>query len=300
MQTYESIGGKITEARKRTGLSQAQLAERLSISPQAVGKWERGESMPDIVTFDRLAALLGVDMNYFSSAPEGARGAFPIAPAQSGSAAGEPPRGPNEGPRWDMSQGNWQNSDFSGLKNLGEKFSSSNIKNCDFSGSELSGLILKYNNIEASDFSKSDLSGGDIKSSNVLGCSFKECDLKGAKFSGSNIKRCDFTSADLTGASFHSSALSGIKTEGAVWERVSFRSSQFSGMTIGGRISGCSFENCAFSKLTFEKAAFSNTFFKGKPLRKIKFVDCTADRLTYAFLKNGKAELSGVKLIDEA
>jgi|GEM_PF-2793560 len=43
---------------------------------------------------------------------------------------------------WDMSQGNWTEADFSGLKNLKEKFSSSNIKNCKFMNSDLSGLIL--------------------------------------------------------------------------------------------------------------------------------------------------------------
>jgi transcriptional regulator with XRE-family HTH domain len=54
------IGSKIAEARKKINISQAQLAERLFISPQAVGKWERGESMPDITTFNRLAEMLGV------------------------------------------------------------------------------------------------------------------------------------------------------------------------------------------------------------------------------------------------
>src|SRR5512133_2261111 len=60
------IGNKIAEARKKTDISQAQLAERLFITPQAVGKWERGESMPDIITLNRLAGILGVDLNYFS------------------------------------------------------------------------------------------------------------------------------------------------------------------------------------------------------------------------------------------
>ena len=46
--------------------SQAQLAGQLFISPQAVGKWERGESIPDILTIIRLAQILGVDLNYFS------------------------------------------------------------------------------------------------------------------------------------------------------------------------------------------------------------------------------------------
>jgi DNA-binding transcriptional regulator YiaG len=38
------IGGKIAKARKEINMSQAQLAQSLFISPQAVGKWERGES----------------------------------------------------------------------------------------------------------------------------------------------------------------------------------------------------------------------------------------------------------------
>ena len=60
------IGSKIAEARKRKNISQAQLAQHLFISAQAVGKWERGESFPDIITFNRLAEILGVDLNYFS------------------------------------------------------------------------------------------------------------------------------------------------------------------------------------------------------------------------------------------
>ena len=54
MSKSNSIGNKITEARKKINISQAQLADRLFISPQAVGKWERGESMPDIITLERL------------------------------------------------------------------------------------------------------------------------------------------------------------------------------------------------------------------------------------------------------
>jgi len=60
------IDNKIAEVRKKINISQAQLAERLFISPQAVGKWERGESMPDIITINRLAEIFGVDLNYFS------------------------------------------------------------------------------------------------------------------------------------------------------------------------------------------------------------------------------------------
>jgi len=64
------IGNKIVEARKKINISQAQLAQRLFISSQAVGKWERRESMPDIITFNRLSEILGVDLNYFSEGIE--------------------------------------------------------------------------------------------------------------------------------------------------------------------------------------------------------------------------------------
>src|ERR1700761_8634254 len=60
------IGNKIARARRDKNMSQAQLAGLLFISPQAVGKWERGESLPDIATVNRLAEILGVDLNYFS------------------------------------------------------------------------------------------------------------------------------------------------------------------------------------------------------------------------------------------
>ena len=60
------IGNKIATARKKINMSQAQLSQLLFISPQAVGKWERGESMPDILTLSRLAEILAVDLNYFS------------------------------------------------------------------------------------------------------------------------------------------------------------------------------------------------------------------------------------------
>ena len=68
------IGNKIADARKKLSISQAQLAEKLFISAQAVGKWERGESMPDIVTLNKLADILNVDLNYFSEKFNSIRG----------------------------------------------------------------------------------------------------------------------------------------------------------------------------------------------------------------------------------
>ncbi len=182
MFNTEIIGNKIAEARKTINISQARLAERLSISSQAVGKWERGESMPDIMTLNRLAEILGVDLNYFSESFHSATSELaPVEPLVNQS--DELPSGVQKKKlSWDMSRGNWVDADFSGLKNLHEKFS---------------------------------------------------------------------------------------------------------------------FENCAFTRVTFRNATLINTFFKNKSLKRIRFIECKADKLTYAFLKNGKADLTGISLLTQ-
>ena len=66
-----------------------------------------------------------------------------------------------------MSRGNWVDADFSGLKNLNKKFSSSNMQRCLFIGSDLSGLLLKSNHVDNCDFSNSELSSSHIQNSNL-------------------------------------------------------------------------------------------------------------------------------------
>ena len=57
------LGANIVMYRKRNGLTQAGLAEKLNYSDKAVSKWERGESMPDVLTLVQLAELFDVTVN---------------------------------------------------------------------------------------------------------------------------------------------------------------------------------------------------------------------------------------------
>ena len=57
------IGANISAYRKRAGLTQAGLAEKLNYSDKAVSKWERGESVPDVVTLAQLAEQFGITVN---------------------------------------------------------------------------------------------------------------------------------------------------------------------------------------------------------------------------------------------
>jgi len=57
------IGFNIAAYRKRCGMTQAELAERLNYTDKAVSKWERGESMPDVTTLVELAGHFGITVN---------------------------------------------------------------------------------------------------------------------------------------------------------------------------------------------------------------------------------------------
>ena len=267
MLSTQQIGKKITEARKKIGLSQAQLAERLFVSPQAVGKWERGESMPDITTFNRLAEQLGVDLNYFSDS---------FSPVTGETTATEPKETQAAGPaygklqkklRWDMSCGNWVDADFSGLKNLHEKFSTSNMQRCKFIGSDMPGLQLSGNYIENSDFSGSDLSGSRIDGCGLTGNIFQNCLMHGTTFSGSFIRGCNFTGANFSGAVFEKAALLNNTLTNAVWQRTVFKDTQIGDMVFDGLVDDCYFENCTFKKVMFLNASLTNSFFKNKSLQ---------------------------------
>ena len=57
------VGANIARLRRERGLTQAELAERINYSDKAVSKWERAESLPDVLTLICLAEQLGTDMN---------------------------------------------------------------------------------------------------------------------------------------------------------------------------------------------------------------------------------------------
>lgn len=59
----EDLASNIARFRKRRGLTQRELADRLNVSFQAVSKWENGLTSPDVATLGDLAAALDADPN---------------------------------------------------------------------------------------------------------------------------------------------------------------------------------------------------------------------------------------------
>lgn len=60
-----NIGLKIQELRKKQGLNQSKLAEKIDVSRQAVSKWELGETVPDTENVLKLCELFSVTPNEF-------------------------------------------------------------------------------------------------------------------------------------------------------------------------------------------------------------------------------------------
>ncbi len=58
----KSIGETISSLRKKKGMTQNELAEKMNVTDKAVSKWERDLSCPDINTISKLADILDVSV----------------------------------------------------------------------------------------------------------------------------------------------------------------------------------------------------------------------------------------------
>ena len=298
------IGNKIAKARKDINMSQSQLADRLFISPQAVGKWERGESMPDIVTFNRLAEIFGVDLNYFS---ENFQSADDI--TATGMTSDEPSHAPapERQVQINLTAMNLEKSDFAGVSLHKGKFNVSPLRGANFAGADLTGS------------------------------SFEVCDAREVNFDGANLTDCNFSVVALADASFHKSILVrttlNISGEGAKFIEVNmvdtrltktdlrktiFENCIFNGVDFNYcDLRGLCFDGQTFIGVKFDKSALNDVSFRGATLKNVSFTvpfsvtnksyrslktisfdGATMDKLTYAALKGlGAVDLSKVTII---
>jgi uncharacterized protein YjbI with pentapeptide repeats len=309
------IGSKIAEARKKINISQAQLAQRLFISPQAVGKWERGESMPDIITLNRLAEILGVDLNYFAENFQSANDETALKMTidsisdndQTVQEDANLSRSPERQVRINLTAINLQESDFAGVILHNGKFKVSPLRGADFAGADLTGS------------------------------SFEVCDAREANFDGANLTDCNFSIIDLADASFRKSIL--VRTtlsmsgQGAKFidvnlidvtlTKTDLRKTIFENCIFNGvdfnycDLRGICFDGQTFIGVKFDKSALNDVSFRGATLKNVSFTlpfsvtnksylamkticfdGATMDKLTYVALKGLRAiDLSNVTVI---
>ncbi len=58
-----NLGNNLFNARKKKGLSQEDVAEKLGVSRQTISKWETDETLPDIRQSKKLAILYGLSLD---------------------------------------------------------------------------------------------------------------------------------------------------------------------------------------------------------------------------------------------
>ncbi|MBR0082110.1 MAG: helix-turn-helix domain-containing protein [Clostridia bacterium] len=59
------VAERLTAYRKRSGFTQAELAEKLNYSDKSVSKWERGDGLPDLLVLCRLSEIYEIPVDEF-------------------------------------------------------------------------------------------------------------------------------------------------------------------------------------------------------------------------------------------
>jgi len=303
MLNTKMIGNRITEARKKKNISQAQLAQFLFISPQAVGKWERGESSPDIITFNRLSEILDVDLNYFSenfqSAGDETTAKMPVDNTSDSEQTTQEDTGLSSTQerqvKINLTAVNLQDSDFVGVVLHKGTFKASPLRGANFAGADLTGSLFEVSEAHEANFD----------SANLTDCTFSITDLADASFRKSVLVRTDFNKSSLAGTKFTDVTLTDVKLtmidlrqtifENCVFNGVDFKYSDLRGMRFDGHtFIGVQFDKSALNDVSFTGATLRNVSFRlpfsvtNKSYRAFKtvcFDGAMMDKLTYAGLK---------------
>jgi uncharacterized protein YjbI with pentapeptide repeats len=311
----EIIGKKIADARKKINISQAQLAKQLFISPQAVGKWERGESVPDIITVTRVAEILGIDLNYFSENPTVANDGKASKETIDGIGniqetsrdSSNLSRSPHRQELTDFNASNLPKSDFAGVIAHKRTFKGSELRGSNFAGADLTG----------SSFIRSDVGEANFDGTNLTDCTFSAIDLTNGSFNKTILVRTQFSKLGLNGAKFTDVKLIDVKLtmadlrktifENCTFDGVDFKSSDLGGICMDGQtFIGVKFDKAALNEVTFKGATLKNVSFRptsvltNKYYRAIKticFDNAMMDKLTYLALKGMEADLAKVTVI---
>ncbi len=76
MQHGESFGGFVSKNRKKLGMTQEQLADKVGVSKSAIAKWETDGGLPDRDNLKRLADCLNMTAELLLAAIESDRGRY--------------------------------------------------------------------------------------------------------------------------------------------------------------------------------------------------------------------------------
>lgn len=301
MLTTIEIGRRLAQARKNKGVSQAQVANHLAVSPQAVGKWERGESLPDIITLDKMALYFGISLNSFSELSTGVvlepkidtesedeellESTHQETPIDAEEVCYQANAGDST---QDRSNDTLTNGEEPELGNKSESiadellappwdFSHGDWRDCDFSGFDNLAERLKGSNIRNCLFVDSDLKGLQLSGSNVSYCTFDKALLDNTLFKG-----CSVTHTNFKAASLQNTLIKGSSMINCTFDQADFTSATFHGSTLRRS----SMQDAILKNTTFKGTQFSGITLSGN------IVSCIFDNCSYSDFRFLNATLS--------
>jgi uncharacterized protein YjbI with pentapeptide repeats len=311
----KKLGNKIAKMRKEGNMSQAQLAEILFVSPQAVGKWERGESLPDFITLNRLTEIFAVDLNYFAEnskiedSVQSQKVVIGTVDQTTGNFL--------EDAKFSITDQKQLLTDFSGNTLAETDFSGVNAPKRKFLGSELRGSDFSMADFTASIFKGSNIRDANFDSANLTDCIFSASNMTNANFNKTVLIRTEFYASELNNARFSGIKLTGVKFTASDIRKTIFENCEFNGVSFKScDMKGISFDGQVFVDVKFDNADLANSSFRGVILRNVSFrptfaltnryykniktIDfdgASMDKLTYAALKGVGVSLENIVLL---
>ena len=104
--------------------------------------------------------------------------------------------------------------------------------------------------------------------------------------------------ANLSSAEILQTNIDNSVFDNTIWKFTKFKNTNFNKIIFNGTFADCHFEHCSFYGVKFENATILNTFFKyNEKFKKVQFVNCQVDNITFAFLKNNQANMTGITVV---
>jgi transcriptional regulator with XRE-family HTH domain len=311
-----SIGRKIAKIRKREGLSQQGLGLRLSISPQAISKWECGDSLPDLLTIDTLCHLFDLEPNYFFQDEEKDRELFAVShmshmleniddstviksdisnyrvinPHELGIKKFESITSPTS---------IWKNISFIDNKTSNFTFHGQIFNSCRFDGCDMQEALFSGDVITTSSFDLANLQDASFKYSIIQECTFLNATLQNTLFKGDLISEIIFEKVTCQGCVFHVNAITNFEFKDGLIENSTFKKCRLKNVRFHTNLDTCNFTNTTFVRCVFENIKITSTTFVGnkKAFKNLRIVNCELDQQTYKNLLSLDVKLDSVTII---
>lgn len=318
MVNAKIISERIAEARKASGMTQTELAQKINMSPQNVSKWERMESLPDAITLQVIAKTLHKDISYFYSEPDDENKKFEYYNAETepsrvakdtpidiiqqhraddadfnNSNACHSPTSPENATSaqrdecsnddsvravFNHNGAKWLNMDFAQVSLNNLDFKFARFVNCNFNGTDFNAGKLPY-----TEFFNCEMIQADLSSCELFRTDIKNCNLSDANFQNALIKQADFVNCSLSNANLCDST-----QESSSFRNCDIKNTRFENLNLKSIIfKNTTFTDCVFTNCTFSECAFKH----------VTFTDCSADKISYNFLLACRAQAMNVKVI---